>query len=92
MAETSSASSSAFGGAGIKCHTSGALNSEVFPGLAQETSVFSHIGGRKAQEDRFCICAKLDPALEQASFYGVFDGTVGDFASDNVKDLIVPCL
>lgn len=54
--------------------------------------MFSHIGGRKAQEDRFCICPKLDPAVPKASFFGVFDGTVGDFASDNVKDLVVPAL
>lgn len=37
------------------------------------------------------------PRLEFASdcscsFFGVFDGTVGDFASENVKDLVVPTL
>ncbi|CAJ1365617.1 unnamed protein product, partial [Effrenium voratum] len=36
---------------------------------------------------------RLDPSLDIAtSFFGVFDGTVGDFASNTVKDLVVPKL
>jgi len=76
-------------------HTNGALHAEKggeFTGLAIETSVFSHIGGRKAQEDRYCIAPKLIPGVDRCSFFGVFDGTVGDFASDHVKDLVIPKL
>lgn len=77
-------------------HTNGPLNNykPTDAGLHQETSVFSHIGGRKAQEDRFCISHKLgEPeGIKKVSFYGVFDGTVGDFASDTVKDLVIPAL
>jgi len=77
-------------------HTSGPLNNykPTDAGLLQETSVFSHIGGRKAQEDRFCIVHKLgEPeGVKKVSFYGVFDGTVGDFASDTIKDLVIPAL
>lgn len=72
--------------------TSGALCNQVFPGLEQETSVFSHIGGRRNQEDRFCVCPSLSKEVDGISLYGVFDGTVGDLASDTVKDLVVPAL
>lgn len=56
-------------------------------------SAFQHIGDRKTQEDRFTLVPTLDPNLPvQNGFFGVFDGTVGDFASDNVKDLVTPKL
>ncbi|CDJ44214.1 serine-threonine phosophatase 2C, putative, partial [Eimeria tenella] len=48
--------------------------------------------GRKHQEDRFTVCPALIPGRNDAAFFGVFDGTVGDFASDSVKDLVVPHL
>lgn len=57
-------------------------------------SVFQHLGDRKTQEDRYCIDKTLDfdNGRTPASFFGVFDGTVGDFASENVKDLVLPKL
>ncbi|CDJ49322.1 serine-threonine phosophatase 2C, putative [Eimeria brunetti] len=57
-----------------------------------EVSVETDIGGRKHQEDRFTVCPSLIPGRDDAAFFGVFDGTVGDFASDSVKDLVVPHL
>jgi protein phosphatase len=59
-------------------------------------SLTQHLGDRRTQEDRFVICPDLVPGLpgsdEQEAFFGVFDGTVGDFASDTVKDIIVNVL
>lgn len=64
-----------------------------FPGSSWTVSVFQHMGDRKTQEDRFCVVPNLEPGgPPQCAFYGVFDGTVGDFASDNVKDLVIPKL
>ena len=41
---------------------------------------------RKTQEDRYTLVPRLDASLQVTnSFFGVFDGTVGDFASHNVK-------
>eukprot|EP00439_Symbiodinium_sp_Y106_P024744 s1904_g3.t1 len=55
---------------------------------------YQSIGDRKTQEDRYTIVPCLDPTLDVPnSFFGVFDGTVGDFASNSVKDdLVVPKL
>eukprot|EP01067_Filipodium_phascolosomae_P006338 Filipodium_phascolosomae@DN4598_c0_g1_i1.p1 len=55
-------------------------------------SSFTHIGNRKAQEDRITIVPNLVANREDCAFFGVFDGTVGDYASDNVKHLVVPHL
>jgi len=41
--------------------------------------------------DRFVVAPCLENRSKQ-SFFGVFDGTVGDFASENVKDLVIPKL
>lgn len=57
-----------------------------------EISVYTDIGGRKAQEDRVTVCPTLCPGRDDCCFFGVFDGTVGDFASETVKDLVVPHL
>lgn len=57
-----------------------------------EISVYTDIGGRKAQEDRVTVCPALCPGRDDCAFFGVFDGTVGDFASETVKDLVVPHL
>lgn len=57
-----------------------------------ELSVFSDIGGRKYQEDRFTFCPTLIRDTNDSAFFGVFDGTVGDFASETVKELVVPHL
>jgi len=53
-----------------------------------------HIGNRPNQEDRFVVAPKL---MEQSnpspcSMFGVFDGTVGDFASEVASTLFVPTL
>lgn len=51
------------------------------------------MGDRKTQEDRYMVVPKLDSEGPNAcAFFGVFDGTVGDFASENVKELVVPKL
>ncbi|KAL7068190.1 putative protein phosphatase 2C [Cryptosporidium serpentis] len=57
-----------------------------------EVTVDQNIGSRKTQEDRFCISHQLVEGLDDVCFFGVFDGTVGDFASDNIKDIIIPAL
>jgi len=54
-------------------------------------SCFSHIGNRKTQEDRYVACGDcIEP--KKSAFFGVFDGTVGDFASENVKEIMVRTL
>lgn len=63
------------------------------PRAGLTVSAFQHIGDRKTQEDRFTIVPTLEPeSRSSCSFFGVFDGTVGDFASENVKDLVIPKL
>eukprot|EP00922_Rhytidocystis_sp_ex-Travisia-forbesii_P038459 GHVS01057290.1.p1 GENE.GHVS01057290.1~~GHVS01057290.1.p1 ORF type:complete len:349 (+),score=53.40 GHVS01057290.1:215-1261(+) len=57
-----------------------------------ELSIYTDIGGRKYQEDRFAFSPTLLPNRKDCAFFGVFDGTVGDFASDTVKSLVVPHL
>lgn len=59
---------------------------------AFQVSVETDIGGRKHQEDRFTVCPALVARRKDTAFFGVFDGTVGDFASESVKDLVVPHL
>ena len=49
------------------------------------------IGGRKAQEDRFTVCPTIGEDSSSA-FFGVFDGTVGDFASHNIQHLVLPAM
>ncbi|CAK9007766.1 Hypothetical protein SCF082_LOCUS9596, partial [Durusdinium trenchii] len=62
-------------------------------GRCYSVAVHQSIGDRKTQEDRYTLVPRLDPSLDVAnSFFGVFDGTVGDFASHTVKDLVVPKL
>lgn len=51
-------------------------------------AVHSKIGRRKYQEDRFVVCPRL-LGRDDLQFYGVFDGTVGDFASDYVHTTIL---
>merc|ERR1740117_1408095 len=52
------------------------------------------MGDRRTQEDRFVVVPVLDwiSRTQPCAFFGVFDGTVGDFASENVKDLVIPKL
>lgn len=51
-------------------------------------AVHSKIGRRKYQEDRFVVCPRL-LGRDDLQFYGVFDGTVGDFTSDYVHTTIL---
>lgn len=48
----------------------------------------TRIGGRPTQEDRFVFVEKLDEEVGGV-LMGVFDGTVGDFASNTVQKIIV---
>ncbi|OLQ16668.1 Protein phosphatase 2C family protein [Cryptosporidium hominis] len=57
-----------------------------------EVTIDQNIGNRKTQEDRFCICNKLINGHDDVCFFGVFDGTVGEFASNNIKDIIIPAM
>lgn len=64
-----------------------------FEGTRFRVSCLQHMGDRRTQEDRFLMVPKLDAADASGSaLFGIFDGTVGDFASDNVKDIVVPTL
>eukprot|EP00746_Dinoflagellata_sp_MGD_P023544 gnl/MRDRNA2_/MRDRNA2_155180_c0_seq1.p1 gnl/MRDRNA2_/MRDRNA2_155180_c0~~gnl/MRDRNA2_/MRDRNA2_155180_c0_seq1.p1 ORF type:complete len:386 (-),score=52.23 gnl/MRDRNA2_/MRDRNA2_155180_c0_seq1:43-1200(-) len=66
------------------------LMTKNFPGTSWQVSAAQNIGNRRTQEDRYCICPRLVTGRDECSFFGVFDGTVGDFASDNIKDIITP--
>lgn len=57
-----------------------------------QISAFTDIGGRRSQEDRFVVCPRLAPSRDDCALFGVYDGTVGDFASDTVKGLVMPHL
>lgn len=72
--------------------TEGSSIQAKFPSLSARISLHTILGRRKAQEDRFCIAPRIAPGRKNCALFGVFDGTVGDFASDTVKDLVVPCL
>lgn len=51
------------------------MSSVRIPGTAFEVSAFTHIGGRRTQEDRFTICPSLGST--GACGFGLFDGTAG---------------
>lgn len=51
-------------------------------------SAHSKIGRRKYQEDRFVVCPKI-LGKDTQQFYGVFDGTVGDYTADYVHTTFV---
>jgi len=53
-------------------------------------STFTHIGKRNNQEDRFVCCPNLYNG--EYSFFGVFDGTVKEHASEFVHTHILNCL
>ena len=69
--------------------TEGSSIQAKFPSLSARISLHTILGRRKAQEDRFCIAPRIAPGRKNCALFGVFDGTVGDFASDTVKDLVV---
>jgi hypothetical protein len=41
-------------------------------------------------QDRLCVCPTLGAADE--GFFAVFDGTVGDFASETIHPQLIACL
>lgn len=43
------------------------------------------------RQDRLCVCPRLF-GRDDVSFFGVFDGTVGDFAADFVHVHLAPIL
>jgi serine/threonine protein phosphatase PrpC len=49
----------------------------------------TRIGSRPTQEDRFVFVERLDDDKIGGVLLGVFDGTVGDFASETVHKIIV---
>eukprot|EP00949_MAST-11_sp_MAST-11-sp1_P000539 g539.t1 len=52
--------------------------------------VATDVGKRRHQEDRLCVSPGfLNP---QSCFLAVFDGTVGDYASENVRSLVLPAI
>lgn len=53
-------------------------------------SAFTHIGKRNNQEDRFICCPNLYNG--EYCFYGVFDGTVKEHASEFIRKNILNCL
>lgn len=53
-------------------------------------SAYTHIGKRNNQEDRFVVAPNL--LNGEYAFFGVFDGTVKEFASDFVSKSILDCL
>ncbi|KAK1442596.1 PPM-type phosphatase-like domain containing protein [Babesia gibsoni] len=52
-------------------------------------SAHTDIGGRTSQEDRLVMAPNLIANGHEVAFFGVFDGTVGDFASDTIHRIIV---
>jgi len=64
-----------------------------WPGSNWTVCAYQAMGDRKTQEDRFCVAPSLElDGRTECAFFGVFDGTVGDFASENVKELVLPKL
>eukprot|EP00916_Digyalum_oweni_P019304 GHVL01032140.1.p1 GENE.GHVL01032140.1~~GHVL01032140.1.p1 ORF type:complete len:331 (-),score=65.67 GHVL01032140.1:997-1989(-) len=54
-----------------------------------KVAAHSLIGNRKSQEDRITVVPKLLPNRDDCAFFGVFDGTVGNFASDTIQNIVV---
>ncbi|KAK2198366.1 bifunctional PPM-type phosphatase domain/PPM-type phosphatase domain superfamily [Babesia duncani] len=52
-------------------------------------SIHTEIGDRKSQEDRFVAVPSFSIDDHEVAFFGVFDGTVGDFASSTIQKIIV---
>ncbi|CAE7730608.1 unnamed protein product, partial [Symbiodinium sp. CCMP2456] len=51
-------------------------------------SAWQNLGGRRTQEDRLAICPLL--GSDDSAFFGIWDGTVDDFAADQVQRLVLP--
>jgi len=73
---------------------------ELTPARLREDTPFTvacyqHMGDRKTQEDRYLIVPEIrhnDVECSKSALFSVFDGTVGDFASENIKDIVLPTL
>lgn len=59
----------------------------ALPQFRKTFQAHTHIGLRGAQEDRITVCPQF--LREDAAFFGVFDGTVGDDASHFISRNIV---
>jgi len=58
------------------------------PGTSFSISISQVLGDRKTQEDRISVCPALAPFGQRTcAFFSLFDGTVGDFASETCKDI-----
>lgn len=74
------------------------MDPRQFDSTRFKVSLTQAIGDRRTQEDRFVIVPRLDSSFPESddrghrAFFGVFDGTVGDFAADTVKDIILRAL
>ena len=55
----------------------------AIPHLRKTYAAHTDIGLRTTQEDRFVVCPRF--LREDAAFFGVFDGTVGDDASHYIS-------
>lgn len=47
----------------------------------------SEVGQRKSQEDRLCVCPSM--GADDRGYFSVFDGTVGDFASEYIHNRLI---
>lgn len=66
------------------------LEPTVFPSASLIAAAFTHIGRRPNQEDRFVIAPTLFGG--EYSFFGVFDGTVKEFAAHHVNAIVLDAL
>ncbi|CDR95008.1 serine threonine phosphatase 2C containing protein, putative [Babesia bigemina] len=82
VALTQPISHSKYDGFSVSAHTAIGM-------IPRGVPVTRHTGDRKAQEDRFIVVPNLGTNGNQVAFFGVFDGTVGHFASDTIQKIIV---
>lgn len=76
------------------------LNPQRYGPAGLTISAFQHKGDRRTQEDRYVVVPHLEWGTPRqvrmsgppSAFFGIFDGTVGDFASENAKELVIPTL
>jgi len=55
-----------------------------------QLAISQNLGGRRTQEDRFAVCPFL--GNWNNAFFGLWDGTVDDFAAEQVRKLLLPNL
>jgi len=66
------------------------LQPTVFPNASLIAAAYTHIGRRPNQEDRFVLAPELFGG--EYSFFGVFDGTVKEFAAHHVNAMVLDSL